>query len=309
MSFCNEFLFNATKLVTVDVEGDFAFVKDIINRAVASILPKRGAPKVDVYIHGSYANATNNFFPSKLEVMCELKIPKFNYILTDEYYISHELEYGAREFALELYEAINGVFAKLTNAKVKPPECESTEKCILIPKHGTLKHDIEITPGVSCIFNDEQGGEFAGVMLFDHDANRDIITFPKLHQKNGEMKDLTTHGNFKKMVRLFKTIRNIMTREHMHDPHVHQPIRGYFIECLLYNVPDAMYSSDNMHDNFLMIINYLAHADFSRFCCQNRIWHLFGLANEFTNERDAHKFITAVKLFYHEFDPERKTLA
>ena len=299
MPFGNEFLQNATKAIDVkSIDTDVKFVEGIVKKAIKEM--GKDASAVDVYLHGSYANGVNTYFPSSVEICVELKTKPFQSTLTDEYWVEHELEYSPKQFFAEFLEAMNKV--------VNPTVCETNNKCVIVPKHATLKHVVEITPCFSYTLTTENGAEFRGIILHDHKTGRDIASFPKLHKKNGETKDLKTGGNFKRMVRLFKTIRQINTRETAEEDLL-VPARGYFIECLLFNVPDRLFVGGDLHDVFLKIINFLIHADIHDFACQNLVWHLFSTANEFWREKEASKFITVVKVFYHTFDPERSYLA
>jgi len=309
MAFCEEFLFNASKLIDVkSIDVDFEYIQKLVKQALKTFTKT----PVDVYVHGSYANHTNIFFPSNLEVCVELKIPQFEYDVTGEYYVTHELEYGPQQFRTDLYNALKEIIEKATSKPmVKEPQhtCELSGKTIVIPKHGVLKHAVEILPCISFTLGDDEGAEFKGVLVYDSEEKADIATFPKLHQKNGQLKDIQTEGNFKRFVRLFKTLKAISVRENEDDELLKHSCRGYFIECLLYNVPDSLFKGKDQNEIFLKIINYLAHANLDNFTCQNHVWQLFGDAGELWKERDARNFISSIKVFYRECPSNRINLA
>ncbi|MDR0462393.1 MAG: hypothetical protein LBG88_03655, partial [Christensenellaceae bacterium] len=282
MPFNDIFLQNASKLIDAkSAEGDFAYMRDIIKKAIANI--KNINPSdIDVYMHGSYANATNIFFPSRLEVCVQLKVPQYDFTATKEYYISHELPYGPQDFRIDLFNALSEVVANSPKQEqVEGPSCTLENKCIIVPKHGPLKHAVEVLPGLSFVLKDEtNGGAFNGVLVYDDKVKSDIATFPKLHQANGQTKDTYTGGNFKRLVRTFKTLNTIYKRENLEEFQKITPARGYFIECLLFNIPNNLYIGKTLNDVFLKVINYLANASLENFVCQNLVWHLFGVAAE-----------------------------
>ena len=77
MPFNAEFFYKASKPYKVaSVQSDFEAVQKVLNNAFKRIqerTPHFNPKDVEVYLHGSYANNTNTYFPSHLEVMVELK--------------------------------------------------------------------------------------------------------------------------------------------------------------------------------------------------------------------------------------------
>jgi hypothetical protein len=288
-------LLNASKLNDVkSIAGDLKLAEDLIKKAIMKVARRSdGRVKEDaitVYMHGSYANVTNIWFPSNIEVAVELRVPSFEHRIIEEYYVDHNLEYTPEHFRADLHAAL---------CEISKTDLPTTDKCIILPKNEKLKHSVEILPCIT--FK-------TGVMLYDGRIGRDISTYPRVHQQNGELKDMATQGNFKRMVRLFKTLVAIGVREYPNDPLLGVKTRGYFIECLLFNVPNHVLSGENLGDVFLKVLNYLLHADFRSYVCQNRIWHLFGDAAEFWNERDAHLFVAALKTIAKIFPANREKL-
>ena len=85
-------------------------------------------------------------------------------------------------------------------------------------------------------------------------------------------------------------------------------VRGYYIECLLYNVPNEMYYSQDgkLGSVFLKIINWLNFANLDDFVCQNQIWLLWGNADGFWDKNSARRFINDLIEFYDAF-PDKRT--
>lgn len=311
MPFNNEILEKATKEMTVQSVGsDFEIAQELITRAIENIAGYNGnvmPDAVDIYLHGSYANKTNTYFASNMEIMVELKrtlrynpadFPHAKYALYNNYFVETVFDFNPVDFKNLLFEELH----KLTDGKV-----EMQSKWIKIVPHGDIKHKIEITP--SFLFNFvEAGGTakekiFGGVLLFDDRVGAHIVSFPKLHASNGRGKNIATGGMFLKMVRLFKTINKIGIRESEFGK-----TRGYFVECLLFNVPNNVYIASTTEEAFYKVLNYLGHVDLVGFASQNLVWQLFGETAEFWNVDSARKFITNVKKLHDTFPVSRTQL-
>ena len=310
MSFGEEFLFNATKLADAkSIEGEFRYVGEILRQAVAVAsrftmgqIPEKD---VEIYLHGSYANATNTFFPSNIEVCVELHVPEYKHFLSEDYYVAHNLEYAPIDFRNHILRAVNEVM------RAHKVECTIDRHCVILPKHGFLKHTVEILPCFTVTMqNPDTAVDYNGVMYYDDRAGYDVATFPRVHQQNGQTKDVMCHGNFKRMVRLFKNLSIINYREFSEYAEMQMHARGYFIECLLFNVPNPLYLADNLHDVFRSVINYLNHANFQNYICQNMIWPLFANAGtgEFWKQKAAAQFVSVMRLLYENFDTTRAEL-
>lgn len=82
---------------------------------------------------------------------------------------------------------------------------------------------------------------------------------------------------------------------------------SYYLECLLYNVPDSLYLPliKTHSDVFVHAINWLQQADLRFFVCQNGILpmfpegaHKYGIASNYWDVAKAKQFIDeAIKLW------------
>lgn len=356
MPFGREFLDTAQKPVIVkSVKSDFEAAEKLLREALVICFrenPNINPDNIDIYIQGSYALGTNIYFPSNLEIIVELKktlkydpdeFPHARYKLYGDYFVETSFDFNPSDFARELYT----VLQELTQDK-----CKQTDKFIEIPMIMGLKHIVEVTPCFTFNYieqgaqvltdlftkvNDEGGprGEakgyddvnlgqfmeqhgmiaepkiFRGVLLYDRAVGAHLVSFPKLHARNGRAKNMATNGNFLRVVRLFKTLAMVGFRESDFDK-----VRGYFIQCLLFNVPNLLYQGsvkegEDMADIgpiFLKVLNYLLNCDLGDFACQNLVWRLFGSAAEFWDVAAAKKFIRDVRFLYETFPQARTEL-
>jgi len=339
MPFNSAFLETAARQIEVkSVETDYDAAFALINKAlkiVATQTQNVNPSDVDVYIHGSYALNTNIYFPSNLEIMVELKrtstydaesFPHPKYRLHNNYFIGTTFAFNPSDF----YELMFSALQELTGRK-----CEAQDKFILVPAGNNIKHALEITPCFTFNYVERTGREpvitdptlqvqesfgervFPGVILYDHSASSHIVTFPRLHALNGTGKDLATRGNFLRIVRMFKTLTKIGEREMEWNP-----TRGYFIQCLLFNVPNRLFLSNieqtqtldptttgDIDAIFYKVLNYLLNANYDEFVCQNLVWKLFGAAREFWDPNSAKTFIKNMHELYITFPESRTNLA
>jgi hypothetical protein len=82
------------------------------------------------------------------------------------------------------------------------------------------------------------------------------VNFPKLHIDNGERKNVEqrTAGRYKDLVRIFKNLRNRIEEEYGLE---RRWAPSYFIEGLVYNVPDALLAAGQHRTAFEQALDYL----------------------------------------------------
>jgi hypothetical protein len=111
------------------------------------------------------------------------------------------------------------------------------------------------------------------------------VNYPKLHIKNGEDKNLDarTKGWYKPSVRMFKNARNTIRQL----PDGCAP--SYFVECLLYNVPDGNFGG-TFQQTYYNVVKHLHDNPIGNFRCQNGQISLFGTTSIQWNTTDASIF-------------------
>ncbi len=289
------------------MQADYDFIKEILQQAVnnvAKVAPYFNPKDVMIYLQGCYACHTNTRFQSKLEVIVELsKTREFDYEtmqrtdmkMRDNFFVDFEHYFDVKHFKDNLVDEIQ----KLLRVKVKVGATT-----ILIPAVGKLNHSVDVFPCFKYKFFRPEGGSIRAKLVFDQKFDDHFLMFTNLHTVNGDLKDSMTKGNFKRMVRLVKTLVAISARE---DNIIHH-VRGYYIECMLYNVPNEMYFSRDgkLSSVFLKVVNWLNFANLDDFVCQNQIWSLWGNADGFWYQTAARQFINDLIEFYEAF-PEKRT--
>ena len=110
---------------------------------------------------------------------------------------------------------------------------------------------------------------------------------PELHFTNGKKKDSNTEGMYKAVIRIFKNLQEYLVGTNVIREDI---ISSYFLESLLYNVPDSFFAG-NYEDVFYKITVFLSTAKLDKFICQNGHTYLFGLMPEQWTEKKAVEFI------------------
>lgn len=94
-----------------------------------------------------------------------------------------------------------------------------------------------------------------GVYFYSAASNSWVINYPKLHYENGVAKNgaFRTNGRFKRIVRVFKNARTYLADRGIISSDL---APSYFLECLLYNVPDVQFGT-SLQVSFASIISSL----------------------------------------------------
>ena len=100
-----------------------------------------------------------------------------------------------------------------------------------------------------------------GIGFYLPDQRHWVVSYPEQHHQRGLKKERDTSKRFKRTIRMFKAARNqlvsrrVLTKE---DP------PSYFIECLLYNVPEDCFGPE-MAPTHLGILTWLKTAKLKDF--------------------------------------------
>ncbi|MDE2718392.1 MAG: nucleotidyltransferase [Chloroflexota bacterium] len=130
-----------------------------------------------------------------------------------------------------------------------------------------------------------------GIALYLPDEKRWVVSFPQQHHDRGQKKEEATSGRFKRTVRMFKAARNRLV-----DLKVlaKEDAPSYFIECLLYNVPDGLYAP-KLAPTYRNTLDWLKKTQLKGFKCQNGKVPLFGPAPEQWSQQKARSFVRALQ--------------
>jgi hypothetical protein len=139
-------------------------------------------------------------------------------------------------------------------------------------------------------FYGESNQSYDEGIIFPTSLGEEIVNYPKLHSQNCTVKHKNTGRVFKPMVRIHKNMRGRLIAVGALDQQV---APSYFIEGLLYNVPDDQFNG-GLETTFCNCINWLLKADRSKFVCPSRKHWLFGNSSVQWNDTNCGQFLDAL---------------
>ena len=239
-----------------------------IKRALATVIAQRD---VDVFLQGSYANATNIRADSDVDIVVMTK---------QTFQGARDRLSQRRQAELDAYPAAtytspnlrNDVIQALTAyygaARVNP-----RNKCITVAKRDSYV-DADVVP---CLqyrrFRNPESPmhDFVeGLSIIPRDGGR-IIDFPKEHISNGQIKNGSCLDRYKPTVRQMKRLRNRAVAEgRLRDG----TAPGYLLECMTFNVPNDQFVS-NHSTRLRDVVTWLKIADKTNFWSCDGVHHLF----------------------------------
>jgi len=245
----------------------------IVKRALESANTRYANRKIEVFLQGSYGNDTNVYSESDVDIVI---------CCTDAFY--HDLEalspdqksafqsyfinatYDYNTFKADVQAALVAAFG----ISVQPPN-----KAFKIAANGARRNADVVAAFQHRRYWDFKGGGngqfFEGISFFTPD-NKRIDNFPAYHSKNLTTKHQATGNRFKPAIRIFKNMRSKLIAQGLIDKGEAQ---SYFIEGLLYNVPNDVFV-DNLSEMVFGILVWLHKTtDRTKFLCTNELYYLF----------------------------------
>ena len=204
----------------------------------------------DIFLQGSYANSTEVFSSSDIDIVVVCRGPEYG---------TYRWESRLKKLKYQLYNSIKNYHNFRFDVGKKT-----------IKYNGSSKYaPTDILPCISFTNKNED----QGIVFYDHRNHRLVFNYPKQHKANGIAKNQRTDGEFKRIVRVFKNLRDSLIEEGIIRENL---APSYFVECLLYNVPDYCYTP-YIPDSFRNVVGWLLEnkALLSQMKCQNGIQSLF----------------------------------
>ena len=130
-----------------------------------------------------------------------------------------------------------------------------------------------------------------GIAFYLPDEGRWVVSFPQQQHERGLTKEDATSRRFKRTVRMFKAARSRLVERKMLTK---EGAPSYFIECLLYDVPDGLFKP-KLAPTYAGIVDWLSTAKLDGFECQNGRTNLFGSDKEQWSVKKAKAFVRALQ--------------
>lgn len=134
---------------------------------------------------------------------------------------------------------------------------------------------------------------YAGVAFLPDNGNK-IINWPEQTYENGVKRNDETARRYKRLIRIFKRLRNKMQDENVAEA---SNVASFLIECLMWNVPTTAFQAERYTDNVRQVIIDLWNPtqkdeDCSKWVEVNRLKWLFRPTQPWTREQ-SNKFLHA----------------
>lgn len=233
----------------------------------------------DMFLQGSYKNATNLRRDSDVDLVVQLSAKVRPRIVET---VGRRLEQDQSHItAYRKWQSFRDQIMNALRATYGTKSVISGRKSVKIAK-GTIPASADVVVTLQCE---------NGLAFFLPDEHRWVVSYPQQHYEKGLHKEEATNNRYKRVIRMFKAARN-----HLIDKNEIQndTAPSYFIECLLFNVPDELYRQ-RLVQSYSGIVDYLLTANLQVFKCQNGMRDLFGSSRDLWNIKKARRFIRALK--------------
>lgn len=252
--------------------------------------------QIEIYLQGSYRNATNTFGESDIDVVVELRSAftrDVSSLTADQIRFQIEAHPGVviydwPEFRADVLRTLQDYYGA---GRVR-----NGDKCIKV-NFGAGRIAADVVPAVthqkySYFYNLALQGKTDGIS-FQNRAGSVIVNFPKQHIENGQAKNVATRTGerYKPTIRVFKNLRNRLVANNAIEA---STAPSYSIECLLYNAEDYCFAP-TFQTTFTNIMASFTRKPAQDFVCQNGILPLFGNSPAQWNSEDAVRFLTAAQ--------------
>lgn len=244
--------------------------------SVEDVLEATGTPysakNYSVFLQGSYGNDTNIYAESDVDIVICLndcfqsdrsKLTVSEEAAWKELY--RDATYTHVDFKKDVLKVLTDRFGD---------DVKAGQKAIMIESNGKRrKTDVIAAIKYRRYFkfngiNDQSYEE--GICFYTNDGTK-IANYPKLHRANLTKKHQETSSWLKPMVRIMKNLRTKLVDDELLDEGL---APSYFIEGLLYNVPNEKFHT-NYETCFINAFNWInSEADKNKLVCANEQYFL-----------------------------------
>ena len=217
-----------------------------------------------VYLQGSYPNSTNVRGDSDVDIVVESTNVFYHDVpenLRKSLGLTGGGAYGHKEFKAQVRAALSSYYrsGSVTDS--------GSGKCLKVAGSSN-RLDADVVPCITFKHYRLTSHSSSGIALWTNAGVR-VVNYPKIHIKNGAAKNAACGTTYKPIVRIFKNARSVAGNS----------FPSYFLECLLYNIPNSNFATD-YGTTFRNILVYLVAAkdsgSLAKFVCQNEQQLMFG---------------------------------
>lgn len=212
--------------------------------------------KVKLFIQGSYANNTNVRTQSDVDIAVvqeDVFTTKYRsstaFPQSDSDYGFHTIPPAVKSFKDEVEECLKNKFGtdverKNKSVKVHGNTYRKDADTVPCRRHRDYQNDFSKNPE-----------NFIGGILIIPDVGSTIVNYPEQHILNGKKKNVETNTYYKKMVRIIKNIRYIMSDCGYSSA---DNVSSFGLESLLWNIPNEVFTKYSTYRYIIdELISYL----------------------------------------------------
>lgn len=253
------------------IQGSSSTYNTIKNVLERSTNPYAGKG-YNVFLQGSYCNDTNIYAESDVDIIIRLKDTFYSNV-TQMTVVDQASWGGAYSDATYTHGNFKADVLKVLQDEYGD-DVVAGDKAIMIEANGNRRKADVITAAefrryfkFNSIYDENY---VTGICFWDSKGNR-IANYPKQHSENMTRKHQSSDCWLKPMVRILKNMRTKLVNDGIIEGKI---APSYYIEGLLYNVPDDKFTTD-YEDCFVNAINWIqSEADKSKLLCANEQYYL-----------------------------------
>jgi hypothetical protein len=247
-----------------------------------------------IYPQGSYANKTNIVADSDVDLVIALRS---SFYPNKEKLRPAEIEEYARHYGESdvtwhrFREAVVRVLRKNYRVREHSKCVKVSSNIVRLPADVLIALDYRYYTSFPSFI----GQEFTGGVQFYTSQGTEIVNYPKRHIRSCAEKNNRSGGRYRRIVRVAKNARNALAAEDG-TPVKAGTVPSYFLESLLWNVPDGCYVG-NLERLYGQVIGWLYEnpGKLAGMTFPNKMGKLFGDgADAVWNKDSARAFIGAM---------------
>jgi hypothetical protein len=257
------------------------------------------AKDFSIFLQGSYGNDTNVYRDSDVDVVICLNQTYYadTSSLTPDAKANYDRAFSLASYAYTDFKAdVLAWLKRKFGADVKPGK-----KAIFVKGSGN-RRDADV---LVCAQHRRYLGTSTGVdaqyeegIIFWTNDGIEIINFPKQHSENCTTRHQNTNQRFKRMVRVYKNMRNRMIDEGYIADGV---APSYFLEGMLWNVPTDKFVR-TYEDSFVNTFNWVLKTDKTKLTCANDLyWLVRANSNVCWSTANFDAYLDAAKKYWNEW--------
>jgi len=221
--------------------------QNAVTRITKAIRVKFG-DRVSIFLQGSYRNRTNVRLDSDVDTVVRLNDIYFGDINAmseadkERYRQIPNSEFTYSQFKRDVESVLKDTFGSNL--------VERHKRCIRVLKDSQWANADVLPCFVHKRFRSfgETSAEGIGFLT---DDGQYVSSFPEQHYENGVSKNKTADG-YKSAVRILKNVRNVLLDQNTISQ---KDMPSFFLECLVWNIPDIYFSEDTYRDATKSIIS------------------------------------------------------